>query len=68
MGRTDAVIDKGRIGTHHFTYGNLAGTQTKSHRGMNLRITDAILMQQGYEGLRVQLTHQVGRYPVVRLL
>ena len=65
--RADAVIGKCGVGADHLSNRHFARSEAERHRGMDIRIVDAIFVQQVNKLLRIELTHQIGGYPVVRL-
>ena len=65
--RADAVIGKCGVGADHLSNRHFARSEAERHRGMDIRIVDAIFVQQVDKLLRIELTHQIGGYPVVRL-
>ena len=61
----DSFIGKSRVCADHFTDRNFTRSQTKWNHRINCFITYTETMNQAYQIIRIQLTHQICRNPVI---
>ena len=62
-----AVVHERRVCAHHLAHRHVAWAKTQRHGGVDVGVTDAIVVKQADKLLRTELAHEISRNPVVRL-